>query len=108
MTAVLIGPTTKTNKQTSAAERSGNLRNDLKKDILTAVSNIRKEFATLRSAVEDKNKLIVELQTSAILKALQAGEGSNDRGEHGATSVGRKVNSDLKLAVPTDRTRKLY
>jgi len=29
----------------SVTEKSGNLRNDLKKDILKAVSSLRKEFA---------------------------------------------------------------
>ena len=69
----------------SVAEKSGNLRNDLKKGILRAVSSLRKEFATLRSATEDKYELIVDLEMKAtaksnILKALQAGEGSKDRG----------------------------
>jgi hypothetical protein len=77
----------------SVAEKSGNLRNDLKKGILRAVSSLRKEFATLRSATEDKYKLIVDLEMKAtaksnILKALQVGEGSKDRGDHSATSFG--------------------
>lgn len=36
------------------AEKSGNLKNDLRKDILKAVSNHRKEFAKLQSALKDK------------------------------------------------------
>jgi ElaB/YqjD/DUF883 family membrane-anchored ribosome-binding protein len=46
----------------SVTEKSGKLRNDLRKDILKAVSNLRKEFAKLKSEVEDKSKLIIDLQ----------------------------------------------
>jgi hypothetical protein len=41
----------------SVTERGGNLRNDLRKDILKAVSNLRKEIFKLKHEVEDKNKL---------------------------------------------------
>jgi uncharacterized protein YlxW (UPF0749 family) len=62
----------------SVTEKSGNLRNDLKQDILKAVSSLRKEFANLRNEVEDKNKLIVDLEmkaaeTNTIHKVLQSG-----------------------------------
>jgi hypothetical protein len=36
-------------------EKRGNWRNDLKEDILKAVSSLRKGFANLKSEVEDKN-----------------------------------------------------
>jgi hypothetical protein len=93
--------------------KSGNLRNDLRKDILRAVSKLSKEFATLKSAIEDKNKLIVALETKAaerstIIKALQDGEDSNGRGDHGATSLSWKVNSDSAWNVAAGRTRKCY
>jgi hypothetical protein len=38
----------------SVTEKSGNLRSDLRKDILKAVSNLRSEFAKLKSEVEEK------------------------------------------------------
>ena len=38
----------------TVTEKRGNLRNDLRKDILKAVSNLRKEFASLKCEVEDK------------------------------------------------------
>jgi ElaB/YqjD/DUF883 family membrane-anchored ribosome-binding protein len=49
----------------SVTEKSGKLRNDLRKDTLKAVSNLRKEFAKLKSEVEDKSKLIVDLQNES-------------------------------------------
>ena len=49
----------------NVTEKSGNLSNDLRKDILGAVSNLRKEFAKLECEVEDKNKLIVSLEMKA-------------------------------------------
>jgi len=100
----------------NVTKKSGNLRNDLRKDILKAVSNLRKELAKLKCEVEDKNKLIVDLEekaaeTNNILNALQAGEGSNSAEDHGATSLGWKFNpkdsaSDWKVAA--GRTRKRY
>ena len=67
-------------------EKSGNLRNDLRKDKLKAVSNLRKEFAKLKSEAGDKNKLIVDLEmiaaeTNSRLKVFQFGVGSNYRGD---------------------------
>jgi uncharacterized protein YlxW (UPF0749 family) len=65
----------------SVTEKNGNLRPNLRKDILKAVSNLRKEFTKLSSEVEDKKKLIVDLElkaaeTNSTLKALQFGVGS--------------------------------
>jgi len=69
----------------SVTEKSSNLRNDLRKDKLKAVSNLRKEFAKLKSEAGDKNKLTVGLEMKAAemnstLKVLQFGVGSNYRG----------------------------
>ena len=84
----------------SVTEKSGNLKNKLRKDILKATStlfcqgyHLRKEFAKLKSEVEDKNKLIVDLEMKAVetnstLKALQFGVGSNSRVDEEATSIG--------------------
>ena len=79
-------------------EKCANLRNDLWKDILRAASNIRKEFAKLRCEVEDKHKLIVDLEkkaaeTHSTLKALQCVVGGNCREDKGATCWGA---SDLQ------------
>jgi len=76
-------------------EKSGNLRNDLKKGILKAVS-LRKELPKLRSEAEDKNKLTVHLEmntveTNTTLKALQSGVGSNCRGDQEVTSVCKRT-----------------
>ena len=65
-------------------EKSGNLRNNLN-DIIKAVSSLRKEFAKLMSEVDDKSKLIVELEMKDVEtittvwhgKQLQRGPGSN-------------------------------
>ena len=97
-------------------EKSGNLRNDLQKDILEAVSNLGKEFAKLKSEVEDKKKLIVNMEmkaaeTNSTLRALQLGMGNNCRGVKEATSLGLQVNykdSDRNVAPSDSRTRKRY
>ncbi len=97
-------------------EKSANLRNDLRKDVLRAVSNIRKEFAKLRCEVEDKNKLIVDLEkkaaeTNSTLKALQCGVGCNCREDKWATSAGEQVtskDSDWNGAPSAGQTRKRY
>jgi hypothetical protein len=57
------------------------------------VSNLRKEFAKLKSEVEDKNKLITNLEmiateTMSALKELQFGGGSSCRGVGETTSLG--------------------
>jgi hypothetical protein len=62
----------------NVTEKSGNLRNDLRKDILGAVSNLRKEFAKLKCEVEDKNKQILSLEmkasgTNSTLRPLEFG-----------------------------------
>jgi hypothetical protein len=100
----------------SVTEKSGNLRNGLRKDILKAVSNLRTEFARLKSEAEDKNKLIVCLEmkvveTNSTLKGLQFGAGDNYRGDKGATSLGSQVTSkniDWNVAHSADRTKKRY
>ena len=97
-------------------EKCANLRNDLWKDILRAASNIRKEFAKLRCEVEDKHKLIVDLEkkaaeTNSTLKELQCGVGGNCREDKGATSVGEQVtskDSDWNGAPSAALTRKRY
>jgi hypothetical protein len=57
------------------------------------VSNLSKEFAKIKIEVENKNKLIVDLEMKAAkmnstLKALQSGVGSNCREDNKATSLG--------------------
>jgi polyhydroxyalkanoate synthesis regulator phasin len=46
-------------------EKNGSLRNEVKKDILTAVSCIRNEFVFVKSEVESANRRITELETRA-------------------------------------------
>jgi len=96
----------------NVTEKSGNLRNDLRKDILEAVSNLRKEFAKLKCEVEDKNKLIVSLEMKA------SGTNSTPRpleigcaGDKEVTSPGFPVDckvSDRNVPPSEGRTRKLY
>jgi len=93
-------------------EKSGNLRNGLRKDILGAVSNLRKEFAKLKCEVEDKNKLILSLEmkasgTKSMLRPLEFG----CAGDKEATSPGFPVNwkvSDRNVPPSGGRTKKLY
>ena len=49
----------------SLTELNGNLRNKVKKDILTAVSRIKHEFVYVRSEVESANRRITELEARA-------------------------------------------
>jgi polyhydroxyalkanoate synthesis regulator phasin len=43
-------------------ELNGNLRNEVKKDILTAVSHVKNEFVYVKSEVESANRRITELE----------------------------------------------
>jgi hypothetical protein len=100
----------------NVTEKSGNLRNDLRKDILEAVSKIREEVAKLKCEVDDKNRLIGELEKKAVkanivLNTLQAAEGSSGGNDNGAPSLGWKVNSKgsgSDWQVAAGRTRKSY
>jgi len=100
----------------SVMEQSGNLRNDLRKGILEAVSNLRTKFAKLKCEVEDKNKLIVNLEmkaaeTNNTLRALQLGVHINCGVDKEATSLGVLVNckdSDRNVLPSGVRTRKRY
>jgi hypothetical protein len=71
----------------SVTEKRGNLKNNLRKDMLNAVRNLRKEFAKIKIEVEDKNKLIVNLEMKAAemnstLKTLQCGMSSKLHRRH--------------------------
>lgn len=60
----------------SITERSGNLRNDLKKELLKAVSTLRKEFINVKNEVVERNKRNVDLERELlerkeIIKNLQ-------------------------------------
>ena len=54
------------NMLVSVTEKSGNLRNDLKKDILKAVSTLRKSIVSIKKEVEEKNKIISDLEAKAV------------------------------------------
>jgi hypothetical protein len=49
-------------KLVNVMEKSGNLRNDLRKDILNSVSELRKSFAKMKCEVLEKNEDITSLQ----------------------------------------------
>ena len=49
----------------SLTELNCNLRNEVKKDILTAVSRINHEFVYVRSEVKSANRRITELEARA-------------------------------------------
>jgi len=80
------------------------------------VSNLRNESANLKCEVEDKNKLIVNLEkrvveTNRTLKALQLVVDCNCRGNKEVTSVGSRVTSkdnDWSVAPSAGRTKKRY
>jgi len=93
-------------------EKSGILRNDLRKDILEAVSNLKREFAKLKCEVENKNKLTVSLEmkaaeTNSTPRPLEIG----CAGDKEATSPEFPVNckvSDRNVPPSGGRTRKLH
>ena len=49
-------------KLVNVTENSGNLRNDLRKDILNSVSELRKSFAKMKCEVLEQNEVITSLQ----------------------------------------------
>ena len=63
-------------------EKSANLRNNLRKDILRAVSNIRKEFSRLRCEVEDKHKLRKRTAHSKRYSGLWVATAGRTNGRH--------------------------
>jgi len=99
----------------NVTEKSGKVRNDLKKDILAAVSFIRNEFESLKSVVESTNRRITELEsraaeTHALLQVLMDGVGGN-RSEERVTSSGSRVNfkeKEWRAADPAGGMRKRY
>jgi len=80
----------------SLTELNGNLRNEVKKDILTAVSRIKHEFVYLRSEAQSANRRITELEarateTHSLLLALLDGVGGH-RKEEQETPSGQRGN----------------
>ena len=99
----------------NVTEKSGKVRNDLKKDILAAVSCIKNEFESLKSVVLSTNRRINELEsraaeTHALLQAFIDGVGGNCS-EVRVTSSGPRVNfkkKEWRTADPAGGTRKRY
>ncbi|KAJ4450025.1 hypothetical protein ANN_01432 [Periplaneta americana] len=46
----------------SVTDKSGNLRNDLRRDILNSVSELRKSFMELKSEAEERETVIKRLE----------------------------------------------
>ena len=100
----------------NVTEKSGNLWKDLRKDILKIVSNLRKEFASLKCEVEDKKKLTVDFEmrvaeTNSTLNSLHLDLDGNCRGNKEATSLGSQVTTkdiDWSVARSAVRTKKRY
>jgi hypothetical protein len=90
--------------------KSGNLRNDFKKDIRRAVSNLRKEFANLKSEVEDKNKVIRGWEMKAKETNLKAEHGGVEHGGVVSTCRGAKgvtaTDSDWNGAPSAGKTKR--
>jgi hypothetical protein len=100
----------------NVVDNSGKVRNDLKEDILAAVSCIRKEITSMKSEVESTNKRITDLETKAgemhsLLKVLMDGVGGNCRKEQEATSSGLCANfknDDGRADEPAGGKRRRY
>ena len=97
----------------SVTEKSGNLRNDLRKDILTSISDLRKSFSVMKNTIEEKDNVIRDLEG----KIRKADEHANmiPRGEtaastHAAPSVGgmRSYSSTLQGNRPDVCIEKKY
>ena len=99
----------------SLTELNGNLRNKVKKDILTAVSRIKHEFVYVRSEVESANRRITELEarameTHSLLLALLDGVGGHQKEEQ-ETPSGQRGNynsNHWRAAEPTSGTKVSY
>jgi len=97
----------------SITEKSGNLRKDPKQDILQSVSTLRKEFAKMKTELENKstenNKLSEEVMK--VIEEIERTKGSHparqvapslDHRHHTYSSEGRQM-------LPSeDRRRKLF
>jgi seryl-tRNA synthetase len=96
-------------------ELNGNLRNEVKRDIRTAVSCIKNEFVFVKSEVESANKRITELETRAtethnLLLALLDSVGGH-REEEQETPSGQRGNyngNHRKATEPTNGTKIRY
>ena len=96
-------------------EINGNLRNEVKKDIRTAVSSIKNEFLFVKSEVESANRRITELEarateTDSLLLALLDGVGGH-RKEEQETPSGQRGNyngNHRKAAEPTSGAKMRY
>jgi hypothetical protein len=94
-------------------ERNGKLRNEVKKDILTAVSCIRNEF--VKSEVVSANRRITEMEarakeTPSLPQALLDGVGGH-RKEEQETPSGQRENNNgnhRKATEPTSGTKMRY
>ena len=96
-------------------ETNGNLRNEVKKDILTAVSCIKNKFVFVKSEVENANRRITELEarateTHSLLLALLDGVAGH-RKEEQETPSGQRGNyngNHQKAAEPTSGAKTRY
>jgi hypothetical protein len=97
-------------------EKSGKLRSDLKQHVLKAVSSHRNVFVSLKSEVENTNRLIVDLEiqavkTNSMLEVLRAGVGGNCREKQEATYLGLQAyykDNDGRAVGPVCKTRRRY
>jgi len=90
----------------NVTEKSGYLRNDLRKDIFRAVSSLRKVFSNFLCNVEDKKKLILILEmkasgTNTTLRPLEFCCAADKKTTSPVFSVNWKLSSST-------RRRKLY
>jgi hypothetical protein len=98
----------------SVTERSSNLRNDLKKDILEVVSSLRNYFLHVQTNLEDKTAAHKELerevkQSKDEIQRLR-GIVSSRMGhvEPSHDSIQREMRGVRQMLTPDGKDRKLY
>jgi hypothetical protein len=96
-------------------EKSGNLRNDLRRDILEAVSNLRNCFVQIQTNLEAKTTAFKELakEVKENKEELQRLRNTDSRMIHNSPSLGQQSNyceyrNPRQVLTPAGRSRKLY
>ena len=98
----------------SVTERSGNLRNDLKKDILEVVSSLRTNFVQVQSNLEAKPAAHKDLEREVKeskdkIQRLRDIVSSHTRHEAPSLeSIRRDTNGARQVLPPDGKARKLY
>ena len=101
------------NMLVNVTEKSGKLRNDYKKDIVMAVSILRKEMENMMKVIEEKNSQISKLETevterNSIMAEPRAAVRRGEDGETSRSGEGNYEASEWRSAQPGGSRMKRY